>query len=57
MIAEIALDVFRGNLSFPPNFFHLFPKLWARVLPSPPPGLGRSPFLGVYSKNRVNKDF
>jgi hypothetical protein len=25
MIAEIALDVFRGNLSFTPNFFHLFP--------------------------------
>jgi hypothetical protein len=22
MIAEIALDVFRDNLSFPPNFFH-----------------------------------
>ena len=24
MIAEIALDMFRGNLSFLPNFFHLF---------------------------------
>ena len=25
MIAEIALDMFRGNLSSPPNFFRLFP--------------------------------
>lgn len=51
MIAEIALDMFRGNPSFPTNF------LWARVLPSPPPRLLSSPFLGVYSKSRINKDF
>ncbi len=24
MIAEIALDMFRSNLSSPPNFFHVF---------------------------------
>jgi hypothetical protein len=23
MIADIALDMFRGNLSFPANFFHI----------------------------------
>jgi len=57
MIAEIALDMFRSNLSSPPNFFHLFLLLWARVPPSPPPGLGRSPFLDSYFKSRINKGF
>ena len=27
------------------------------VPPSPPPGLGGSPFLGVHSKRSINKDF
>jgi hypothetical protein len=53
MIAEIALEMFRSNLSSPPNFFHLFLELWARVPPSPPPGLGRSPFLDSYFKGRI----
>ncbi len=47
MIREIALDMFRGNFPFPPNF-HLLLIVWARVPPSPPPGLGRSPFLDSY---------
>src|SRR6202521_2789045 len=31
--------------------------MWARVLPSPPPRLVRSPFLVVHSKSRINSGF
>jgi len=56
MIPEIALDMFRGNFPFPPNF-HLLPIVWVRVLPSPRPHFGRPPFLDVCSKSHINKDF
>ena len=56
MIPKIALDMFRGNFPFPPNF-HLLLIVWVRVPPSPPPQFGWPPFLDVYSKSRVNKDF
>jgi hypothetical protein len=32
-------------------------RRWVGVPHSPPPGLGRPPFLDVYSKSRINKDF
>jgi hypothetical protein len=34
MILEIALDMFRGNFPFPPNF-HFLLIVWVRVPPSP----------------------
>src|SRR6267378_3537510 len=40
MIAEIALDVFRGNLAFPPNFFHLFYSCGRECCPLPHLGSG-----------------
>jgi hypothetical protein len=32
-------------------------RMWVRVPPSPPPLLGRSPFLNGDFKNRINKGF
>jgi hypothetical protein len=42
----------RRAMIFDPNF-----RPWARVPPSPLPHFGRQPFLDVYSKSHVNKDF
>jgi hypothetical protein len=54
MMPETALDMFRGNFPFPPNFIFFY---CVGVPPSPPRHLGRSPFLDRHFKSRINNDF
>jgi len=56
MIRQIALDMFRGNFPFPPNF-HLLLICVGESAALHHLSSGEPPFLDVYSKKRVNKDF
>jgi hypothetical protein len=55
MIAEIALDMFRSDFFLP--IFPSFSIAVGESAASPQPHFERPPFLDVYPKRRVNKDF